>query len=244
MRYFFRCSIKFRVSGHNIDRFINRLVHSNISILSMNKFDDYVLVVILKRDLDSFYKLVGSYDYVVVSRYGLFKLRDLFFKNLVLIIIFIFGFLFLFFLSNIIFDIDVVYDNSDVSNFVLSELRKYGIDKYHFVKSFDEVEHIKKQILSDYKGRLEWLEIERAGVKYIVRLEERKISNNLSSIDKRNVVSKKSSIIKNIYASNGSVVKKINDYVKAGDIVISGSIYLNDELRDIVSADGFVFGEV
>ena len=39
-------------------------------------------------------------------------------------------------------------------------------------------------------------------------------------------------------------VKEVNEYVKKGETVISGSIYLNEELKENVKAMGEVYGEV
>ena len=44
--------------------------------------------------------------------------------------------------------------------------------------------------------------------------------------------------------ASGVVLKNVNDYVKAGDIVISGQITLNESIKDLIKADGEIFGEV
>lgn len=241
----FSSSIKLNVKGKNINRFINRVVHSNIFILSLNKINDFEInIVILKKDFSLFKKLLSIYECELVDSYGFVKLKEFFLKNSVSFIFLLIGFIFLLVLSNVIFDVEVIYDKKDIQDLVLSELKKYNISKYHFVKSFDEVEDIKKKIISDYKEKLEWIEIERVGVKYIIRLEERKLQRNSSSSPIRNVVASKSAIIRNIYSSSGVVLKKVNDYVKKGDIIISSDIYLNENLMNQVSSSGVVFGEV
>lgn len=47
-----------------------------------------------------------------------------------------------------------------------------------------------------------------------------------------------------IVAENGEIIKKKNDYVKAGDIIISGEIHKNDEVVDNIPASGSVYAEV
>lgn len=241
----FKSSIKLNVMGSNINRFINRIVHSNISILSLKKInDEEIIIVIYKNDLDVFNKLLSIYECEVVEYYGFIKLKKFFFNNSILLFFLVLGIFTLFILSNIIFDVEVIYDKKDVESIVLSELKKYGISKYHFVKKYDDVLNIKNSILNDYKDKLEWLEIERVGVKYIVRLEERKLPLKNEVLSIRNVVAKKDCIIKNVYAYNGVIVKKINDYVKKGDVIITGDIKLNEEIKNQVVASGKVFGEV
>ena len=58
------------------------------------------------------------------------------------------------------------------------------------------------------------------------------------------IVAKSDAIIKNIEAYSGVIVGNINQYVKKGDVIISGDIILNDEVKKQVSAKGDVYGEV
>ena len=143
-----------------------------------------------------------------------------------------------------IFSIEVVHTDKSIRNKMLSELEKYGLKIHAFKKNYDEVQKIKEQILTNHKDDIEWLEIENIGTKYIVRLEERKIKNNEESNEKRHVIASKNAIIKKIEAENGEIVKEINSYVNAGDIIISGNITLNEQVKNTVSASGHVYGEV
>lgn len=54
----------------------------------------------------------------------------------------------------------------------------------------------------------------------------------------------KNAIIRRIQATSGQIIKNKYSYVKKGDIIISGYIYLNDKLIDTTSAKGNVYGEV
>ena len=47
-----------------------------------------------------------------------------------------------------------------------------------------------------------------------------------------------------IDSSRGEIVKKINDYVKKGDIIISGHIKKSEEVKNTVAAEGNVYAEV
>lgn len=142
------------------------------------------------------------------------------------------------------FEIEIVYNDGEVRDFIKKELKNYGISEKTWKKSYSELMDIKEKILEKNKTRLEWLEIEVSGVRYIVRLEERKLAEEKKVYPKQHVVSKKDAVIKQIQAQNGVVVKNINDYVKKGDILISGSIALNETVKENVAALGKVYGEV
>ena len=143
-----------------------------------------------------------------------------------------------------IFSIDIIHNNKDVRKLLLNELNNYNIKPGTFRKDYKDLDKIKKNILSDYKDKIEWLEIERLGTKYIVRLELRELKSEPKVNENRNVVAKKSAIIKKIEAKSGEIVKNVNEYVQKGDVVITGEIKLNDELKSVISAEGKVYGEV
>ena len=228
----FRSSIKLNIKGKNINRFLNRLIKQNIEILDIKNISyKEVEIKIYKKDLEKIEKIKTIYELEEVNSYGLIKIKKIISKNKILILFALLGFILLLFLTNIIFDIEVVHNKKEIRELLISELKKYDITNNRFVKSFDEIEKIKEKILEKYKDKLEWIEIERVGTKYIVRVEERKIPSSEDSPKNQNIIAKKSAIIKNIEADNGVIVKNVNDYVKPGDVIVSGSIYLNENLK-------------
>ena len=240
-----RSSIVLNIKGKNVNRFINKLVKQNIDILNI-KYINYkeIEIRVFKSDLEKIEKIKSIYELSEVNSYGLIKIKKILIKNKILLFFMFIGFLLILLLTNVIFDVEVVHNKKEIQELLISELKKYGITEKKFVKSFNEIEKIKKEILEKYKDKLEWIEIERVGTKYIVRVEERNIPNSDVETQNRNIVAKKSAIIKTIIAENGVVVKNVNDYVKAGDVIVSGNIYLNEALKSVVRANGKVYGEV
>ena len=104
-------------------------------------------------------------------------------------------------------------------------------------------QQIKNNILSKYRSEIEWIEIEVIGTKYIVRYEPR-IQNVIDkNANYRHIIASNNAIIKDMYVIDGQIVKSKNTYVKKGDIIVSGYIYLNDNIKDTVSANGTIYGE-
>lgn len=241
----FKSSIKLNIKGKNINRFINRLVKHKIEILDLKNISyKEVEIRIYKSELEKLEKIKTIYELQEVDSYGLIKIKKILHRNKILLFFMLLGIGLLLVLTNIIFEVEVVHNKKEIQELLLSELKRYGLTEKKFVKSFKEIEKIKEEILKKYKDKLEWIEIERSGTKYIVRVEERKIPTEEKKKENRNIVAKKSAIIKTIIAENGVIEKNINDYVKAGDVIVSGSVYLNEDLKSIVSAKGKVYGEV
>lgn len=237
--------VKLNIQGKNIERFIKRLKNNNIDLLNI-KYLKYnsINIVIYQKDYDKVLKLKTTYEIDQLDTYGIIKIKRIMDVYKYALIFIALGIFLIIFLSNIIFNVEVIHNDKELREFLLNELEKYGLKKYKFKVSFQEIQKIKNSILEEYHDKIEWLEIEERGTSYIVRLESRVIPNQEVNYDKQNVVAKKSAIIKKIVAENGEVVKNINSYVNKGDVIISGNIYLNEEIKDIVKAEGKIYGEV
>ena len=237
--------VKLNIKGKNIERFIKRLKTNQIDLLKIEylKYNE-INIIIYQKDYEKVLDLKTIYEIDKVDIYGIIKIKKVINIYKYILIFTILGITLIIFLSNLIFKVEVIHTDSEVRNFLLTELEKYGLKKYHFKKSYQEIQDIKNRILNEYKDKIEWLEIEENGTSYIVRLESRIIPNNEVNNDKQHVVASKSAILKKIIAENGEIVKNINSYVNQGDIVISGNIYLNEQIKDIVKANGQIYGEV
>ena len=139
---------------------------------------------------------------------------------------------------------DVVHSNELIRSIIYEDLKQFGIERFHFKVSYEEKEEIVEKILEKETEKIEWLEIEEVGTKYIVRVEERKKSKEKKACRPQNIVAKKDAMILEIHAEEGEVKKKKLDYVKRGDVIISGLIYNKEDIVSKRCARGQVFGEV
>lgn len=237
--------VKLNIKGKNIQRFIKRLISHKIEMLKISYPSwNEVNIIVYKKDYDKIMELKSIYEVSELNTYGLIKIKKTLSLYKYLIMAITLSLIIMVFLSNVIFDINVIHTDSDVRKFLLNELEDYGISKYKFKKSFNEIQNIKKQILEKYKDKIEWLEIEESGTTYIVRIEERIIIDNKTDNTSRNIVAKKSGILKKIIAEDGQVMKELNTFVNQGEVVISGNIYLNEEIKNTIKANGSIYAEV
>lgn len=241
----FKSSVKIKIKGKNIERFVKRIMNLNIELLDIKilKYNE-AIIKIYKKDFEKIEEIKTIYEIETVETFGFAKIKKILNLNKYLIVSLIIGYILLLFLTHTIFKIEIVHNNKEIRELLKSELEEYGIKEKHFKKSYKEIQQIKKKILDKYKNKIEWLEIEEKGTKYIVRVEERIITKQKKEIPNQNIVAKKSAILRKIDASSGEIVKDINDYVKKGDVVITGDIKLNEETKSIVGASGKIYGEV
>ncbi|MDD2470008.1 MAG: sporulation protein YqfD, partial [Bacilli bacterium] len=228
---YFEGVVVIRAKGKRIERFLSYIYKLKINLLDIKYIDrQNVLIKIFNRDFDKVKGIKTTFEINVVGYEGKLRLKEGIKEHLLLLLSIIIGYLFLLFLSNVIFDVEVVHSNASVRKLIAVELAERNIKRWHFKKSFNELQQTKEQILNEYKDHLEWLEIETVGTKYIVKVEERKIKKIVDDYEYQDIVSAKNAIILRIDAIEGEIVKRKNDYVKKGDIIISGRIMKGQEV--------------
>lgn len=237
--------ISIRVSGKNVYNFINKVIRNKVNIYNLDILSrKEAIIKISYNDYLKLKKMHTIYEFAPYSYHGSLKIKKYIKKNYMFYASLVLGLVFLIFLSNMIFSIEVVHSNKDIRNLIYKELDYYGIKTFTFKKDFKEIESIENKILDDNKDKLEWIEINESGTKYIVKVLERKLNNNKVDNSIYNVVASKNAIISKVNARSGVIVKNTNDYVRKGEVIISSNVVLPNESVVLKSANGSVYGEV
>ena len=237
--------IKIQIIGKNIERFIKKLMLLNINLYKIDYLKhNKINITISNNDYEKIKELKTIYEINIIKLYGLNKVKSIIKKYKYIIISLIVSFLFILFMSNIIFRVEVVHSDQNIRELLVQELNLNDIKPLAFKKNYKYIQEVKKKILKKYQDKIEWLEIENKGTKYIVRVEERKLNKKEEVSVPRNIIAKKNAIIMSIDVTKGEIKKNKLDYVHKGDVIVSGNIYLNDNIKKQVAALGQVFGEV
>lgn len=237
--------IVIKIEGRKIERFLSYLYRLKIDVLDVRCIDRSTAIIkIYNSDLDKVQSLKTSYEIDITGYEGKLRLKEKFRQHFFLVLSILIGFSFLFLLSHVIFDVEVIHSNASIRNLITDELADHDIKRWHMKKNFNQITKIKEEILNKYKNRIEWLEIESIGTKYIVKVEERKIIVPEENYIYQDIVASKNAVILKIEAAQGEIIRRKNDYVKAGDVIISGKIMKGEEVSKLIKADGKIYGEV
>lgn len=237
--------IKVQIEGKRVNNYIKWLIQQKINIINLNIIKHNQLeLTIDNKDYKKLYLYSKTYKIKIIKKYGKLKIFELIKNNLFIIISIFISIIFLFFLSNVIFSIDVVYNDKELVTKIKEELKKYNIEKFKIKKDFSYLNYVKEEILKNNKDTLEWLEIVEDGTKYIVKLVERKKETKVNEYEYQSILTTKDAIITRIKATSGEKVKEVNEYVKKDDIIINGIIKKPDETTIYTKAKGVVYGEV
>lgn len=235
---------KLSIRGKNPDYFLRKVIDRKINIYDLSHSRNELVITVDVSGYKKIKKIKTSYEIVVLGVTGILKIKEIFNRYFFFILFFCMGVCLNIFLSNVIFEVDVVHSNQYIKDLVYADLKDFDIEKFKFKVSFQEKENIVKKILNKEKNDLEWMEIEEVGTKYIVKVEQRK-KNKLDGIcNNRNIVAKKNATILEIQADSGEIVKKKLDYVSKDEVIISGIIHNKDDIVSNKCAVGKVFGEV
>ena len=237
--------VKIKVVGSNIHNYLKRMMKNKIQMLRVIPVSRKEIHILLKySEYQKMLQYRSIYEISVLQFYGKLRFREKLRKQFILFLFLTIGVVFIFFLSKVVFAVEVVHSDREIREFLKDELQKYGISKYSLKKSYFDLENIEDKILSENKDRLEWIEIVSYGTKYTVRVEERKLNQEEQKFQYQSIVSKKNAVLVEIDAIRGEKVKGVNDYVSKGDTIISGLITLPDNTKVPTQAEGKVLGEV
>ena len=187
--------------------------------------------------------LSRRYNLRIIRYYGVSFIKNILLINRYFIISLFVGFLLLYNLCNTIFEININCDNDLVLNKLNSFLLESGFSLYKSVFSYEEINILKENILKNI-DEIEWIEFNRFGCSYNIEVSLKSIGYSDVSGNKSNIVALKDGVIKHIVVHSGEKIREENEFVKKGDIIISGSIYKDEELVEEVESIGEVFGEV
>ena len=236
--------VKIKVVGKNVDYFLKEIIKKNIAIYNIEKNYHELIIIINYSDYLILKEMKTTYEITIINRYGINKYKYILKKYSIFIIFFLVGVMINVFLSNLIFKVEVIHPNKNLVKTVTKDLKELGITKYHFKVSYSKKESIKKEILEKEKNLVEWIEIEEHGTKYIIKVEERKKKENPSFCPERHIIAKKNAIIIDVSATTGEILKKKNDYVSKGEVIVSGLIHNKDTIVSKRCAAGVIYGEV
>lgn len=223
---------------NNINRFIKKCVANDIQLFNITYLDNYLLVTIKSQDYKrirklNYYSKITVYEYVGTKKILLNLKNNLY--NIILFIIFI-GLIY--FYSNIIISVEIKHENQDIINKVNNLLIENNIKKYTLVKDNQTLNEISDKILEDNRDFLDFISITRSGMKYVINVEERIIKKDEPDNGYCHIVAKKDGVVNNIIAKKGIIMVEKGTSVKKGDILISGEVILNEEIKDNICASG------
>ncbi|QPC46925.1 sporulation protein YqfD [Mangrovibacillus cuniculi] len=99
-----------------------------------------------------------------------------------------------------------------------------------------------QKTLTDRMNNITWVGVELKGTTYHLTVVEKNEPEKEEYVSPRHLVAKKKAVIQRLVVDEGLAIVKLNDYVKKGDILVSGNIGAEDKPQ-LVAAKGVVLAE-
>ena len=245
---FIKGFVRLKITGSEITRFFNLCMARNILLWDISEGENKATGFINKNDLDAANAVALKADVTlnVIKEYGLHYIFRNYKRRVMLFIgLFICAGLILFqslFIWNISIGGSHSYTSEEITDYI-----NQNFDVYGSFKSKVDCEEIEKALRNDYPD-IAWVSCAISGTRLYVNIKESLDVYTDTSLDTAsNVVAVKDCTITSIVTAAGTPVVCSGDEVQAGDILISGAVYLYDDNEEVldtvyVAAKGTVYG--
>lgn len=218
------------VKGHLPELFFQQCVNHGISVWNVKregksscsgniKLSDIPQVKQLRREGD--YKI--SFD----KRRGYPFIFSRFVSRKEFVLSFFMSVLLILFMSNIIWKVEITGElPKEIEEKISKQLNEYGIHPGAFLFTIDAPGKIQQRLIDDIPELL-WVGVHQKGTTYQLEGVEKIVVKKDEVQGPRNLVATKKGVIKQMYVSNGLPKVRVNDYVKPGQILVSGTLNEN-----------------
>ncbi|MEX3710954.1 sporulation protein YqfD [Cytobacillus horneckiae] len=241
---FYKGIVKVRTSGRGIERFINMLTRDGISVWNVKSHGTHALTFEMKLEDAKklrIYARKSECKIEFIKRKGLPFMQKRMLKNSGFLIGAIGFILVIFVLSNMVWGIEIKGANPATEYKMMKQLKEIGVKKGKLQFFIDTPEGIQRHLTNSIE-EITWVGVELKGTTYHLQVVEKNEPEKPEYVSPQNLVAKKKGTIVGMFVEEGLPVVKINDFVKPGDLLVSGEMG-NDVKVETVAAKGEVFAE-
>lgn len=247
LRYIFGY-VKISVCGFAPERCMNLIIKNDIVIWNVETEDQGFIFYTGRKNLLKMkpYLQKTNMKMKILEKYGL----PFFFRQHKRRVPFLIGFFLfsaaLYILSLFIWEVKVSGENQLVAETILKKIEQNYISLGTLKKTVNCAE-LEESLRRDF-GEISWISCELKGTVLVVYLEEGMLPKKIIEENETgDMVALKDAVITKMVTRQGTPMAKVNDSVKKGDILISGTIYIYDDNNEVmetsyIAADGDVYG--
>ncbi|MDQ0269496.1 sporulation protein YqfD [Cytobacillus purgationiresistens] len=245
---FYKGIITVRTSGKGIERFINTLTRDGISIWNVKSHGTHIVTFQMKLDDVKrlrIYARKSDCKIEFIKRRGFPFLQQRILRNGGFLVGALAFLIIIFMLSNMVWNVEIKGANPATEYKMMKELKGIGVSKGKLQFFIDKPEGIQRHLTNNIK-ELTWVGVELKGTTYYLQVVEKNEPKKTELFSPRNLIAKKKGMIVDMFVEEGTPKVKINDFVKPGQILVSGAMGNEEEEKagtNTVPARGEVFAE-
>ncbi|MFA9455848.1 sporulation protein YqfD [Halalkalibacter sp. AB-rgal2] len=239
--------VRIRVTGRYVEQVLNRCINEGITIWNVKRVNNDAIIASLHlEDVKRLRPLLRQSQCKIVfthrrgwpfllksmgSRFGFVAGIAIFFVLILL-------------LSNVVWNIEVKGASPKVENELRQVIQELGVKRGVFQFTLPNVEYIQREV-SERVEDATWIGVRQKGTTYEFEVVEQQLPEEAERYSPRHLVATKEAIINKVFVEHGQSVVKINDFVREGDLLVSGYIGKEgEEEQKIVAAQAVILGEI
>ncbi|MET3699284.1 similar to stage IV sporulation protein [Bacillus oleivorans] len=242
--HFFYGYVTAKVTGKGLERFLNRLSRQGILIWNVRRIDeDTITFQLVLNKLYPLRRAVRKSNLSVhfIDKHGFpFLLKRLFF-NSGFLVGFVGFFVLLFLLSNMIWGIQIEGAGPKTEEQISKELDKLGVEVGSLQFLTDSPEEIQR-ILTNNIPAITWVGVKLDGTVYRLRVVEKNEPERELETGPQHLVATKKGTIVSMYVKKGQPMIVVNDFVRPGQLLVSGVMGTEDKMQ-YIAAEGQIMAE-
>jgi len=149
--------------------------------------------------------------------------------------------LFLFILSNMIWNVEIRGASPALTYKIEKQLKELGV-RIGGLQFFVDPPEVLQEKITKMNEEITWIGVNIHGTSYSFQVVEKEQPEKEKPLSPRNLVAAKEAVIVDYFVEKGKPLIAVNDYVKPGQILVSGLIG-NDNEQRIIPAKGVVLGK-
>lgn len=232
------------ISGKYVKNLFSNIISNKINMYDIKYSSNKISFKVTYEDYLKIKAIKTTCNVNINKTYGKNKFILLFNKYKVFFISFVISIIIIYLFSRMVFFIKINNNNKEINEILKQEMINNKLTIYSFKKQYKKLKSISNKIKNNNKDLFEWLEISTNGVYYEINYIERKSVEEDKNNIKHNIIASKNGLIKKLDITKGSIVKNVGDYVSKDDLIVTGIITKNDEVKNVVDAKGKVYAEV
>ncbi len=222
----FRGKVFVKMEGRLIEQAINQLLRSNISIWNVKRAGTETITFYLAlEDVHNFRRAIRTSQCKVtfLRGQGIPFLLKRSIKNSGFVIGAIVFFFIVFMLSNMVWGVQIKGASPQTEHAIKKELKQLGVAKGKLQFSLPNVQDIQRE-LSYRMDNITWVGVELKGTTIHFQVVEKNAPEPAETTGKQHIIANKEAIIVEMFVEEGDPQVKVNDYVKKGQLLVSGLI--------------------
>ncbi|NCU18473.1 sporulation protein YqfD [Pallidibacillus pasinlerensis] len=237
-------SVTVKLIGISGERIINELIRQRLVIWNVKRMSkNEIIFQMFIKDIRSLRQAIRTHRVKVrfIKRAGFPSWLKRFRRNIGIFIGVFIALIIIIILSNMIWKVEIEGASPDLEYKMVKQLKEMGVKIGGFQFLVDDPEGIQRK-LTAMNEEVTWIGVELNGTSYHFQVVEKEQPDEVKKTSPRHLVAKKEAIIVDYFVEKGEPVITINDFVKPGQLLVSGLIGREDA-KQKVSAKGEILGK-